>query len=130
MMFLVVKAWIAFVRYEVMTRSKGYRAVEEVARRERNLKCAKGDRRQWQQVCEAVEIAGVLYFKEVHCLQRSSVTAELLRGDGWDAHLVVGVQMIPFASHAWVELDGNVINDKPYMREKYCVLDQSRGSAQ
>jgi hypothetical protein len=32
--------------------------------------------------------------------------------------------MLPFKSHAWVELDGKVINDKPYMLEMYRPLER------
>jgi hypothetical protein len=37
--------------------------------------------------------------------------------------MVIGAQQIPLRTHAWVEVDGQVINDKPYMRELYSVLD-------
>jgi Transglutaminase-like superfamily len=130
MNLLVVKAWIALMQYDLTAKARGYQEVQRTARRKRNPSYVKKHRLPWQTVRDAVEIAAVLYFKEVHCLQRSSVTTQLLRGDGWDAHLVVGVQIIPFASHAWVELDGVVVNDKPYMREKYRVLGESGGGTQ
>jgi hypothetical protein len=38
--------------------------------------------------------------------------------------MVIGVQGAPFRAHAWVELEGRVVNDKPYMRDIYSVLDQ------
>ena len=122
MKFLVVRAWIALIRYDLIAKVRGYQAVQDAAQREQRLTSANALRLPWKKVCDAVEVAAVLYFKQVHCLQRSAVTIQLLRRDGWDAHLVIGVQMIPFASHAWVELGGVVINDKPYMREKYRVL--------
>jgi len=34
------------------------------------------------------------------------------------------VQQVPFAAHAWVELEGIVLNDKSYMPEIYSVLDR------
>jgi hypothetical protein len=36
--------------------------------------------------------------------------------------MVIGVQQLPFLAHAWVELDGRVINDKQYICEVYSVL--------
>jgi hypothetical protein len=36
--------------------------------------------------------------------------------------MVRGVQQVPFLAHAWVELGGLVVNDKPYMPEIYSVL--------
>jgi hypothetical protein len=38
--------------------------------------------------------------------------------------MVVGVQQIPFLAHAWVELEGRVVNDKPYMSEIYLTLSR------
>jgi hypothetical protein len=35
---------------------------------------------------------------------------------------VIGVQHLPFIAHAWVELNGSVVNDKPYMPQIYSVL--------
>lgn len=76
------------------------------------------------QICQAVDLAAVLYFRKVLCLQRSGATVCLLRRYGFNARLVIGVQQVPFAAHAWVELEGAVINDKPYMTEIYSVLER------
>jgi len=38
--------------------------------------------------------------------------------------MILGAQQMPFKAHAWVEVDGRVVNDKPYMREMYPVLDR------
>jgi hypothetical protein len=74
------------------------------------------------QLCHAVDLAAVLYFHKVLCLQRSAATACLLKKHGFPAQLVIGVQQLPFAAHAWVELDGAVINDKSYVPDIYSVL--------
>lgn len=71
------------------------------------------------QLCRAMDIACVFYFKRVLCLQRSVATTLLLRRYGLPAELVIGVQILPFKSHAWVELHGTVINDRPYVTTQY-----------
>jgi hypothetical protein len=38
--------------------------------------------------------------------------------------MIIGVQMLPFNSHAWVEVNGAVVNDKPYVTEMYHVLER------
>ena len=75
-----------------------------------------------EQVCRAIEVAAALYFKQALCLQRSAATACLLKKHGFSGELVIGVQHLPFIAHAWVELDGSVVNDKPYMPQIYSVL--------
>jgi hypothetical protein len=74
------------------------------------------------EICQAVDLAAVLYFRKVLCLQRSAATACLLKKHGFLAQLVIGVQQLPFAAHAWVELDGVVVNDRPYISDIYSVL--------
>lgn len=76
-----------------------------------------------EEVCAAVDMACIWYWKEVPCLQRSVVAALLLRAHGVPARMVIGVQQMPFRAHAWVEVEGRVVNDKAYMREMYAVLD-------
>ena len=75
-------------------------------------------------ICAAVDLACIWYWKEALCLQRSAVAAYLLKRSGVPAQLVIGAQQIPFRAHAWVEVDGLVVNDKPYAPEIYAVLDR------
>jgi hypothetical protein len=77
-----------------------------------------------EQICAAVDMACIWYWKEVLCLQRSAATACLLRRYGVPAQLVIGAQQMPFKAHAWVEVSGLVVNDKPYVPEMYAVLDR------
>lgn len=74
--------------------------------------------------CAAVDRACVFYFKEVQCLQRSAATACLLRDLGVSGNLVIGAQHLPFRAHAWVEVDGQVVNDKSDVANSYTVLDR------
>jgi hypothetical protein len=77
-----------------------------------------------EQICSAVDMACIWYWKEVLCLQRSATTVCLLKEHGVPAQMVFGVQQLPFAAHAWVEVGGRVVNDKPYISEMYQVLDR------
>jgi hypothetical protein len=72
-----------------------------------------------------MDYACVFYFKKVLCLQRSTATTILLRRHGLSAEMITGAQIFPLKSHAWVEIDGNVVNDKPYMAHIYQVLERS-----
>jgi hypothetical protein len=77
-----------------------------------------------RQICDAVDLASIWYWKKVLCLQRSTATTCLLRTYGIPAQLVIGAQQIPFRAHAWVEVAGQVVNDKPYTPEMFAVLDR------
>jgi hypothetical protein len=77
-----------------------------------------------KRICSAVDMACIWYWKEALCLQRSAATACLLKQCGVPAQMVIGAQQMPFKAHAWVEIDGRVVNDKSYTREIYVVLDR------
>ncbi len=77
-----------------------------------------------ERICSAVDMACIWYWKEALCLQRSAATTCLLKKYGVPAQMVLGAQQMPFKAHAWVELDGRVLNDKPYTPEMYAVLDR------
>jgi hypothetical protein len=77
-----------------------------------------------EQICFAVDTACIWYWKEVLCLQRSAATSCFLRQHGVPAEMIIGAQQMPFRAHAWVEVDGCVVNDKPYIREMYAALDR------
>ncbi|SRR5581483_7308167 len=74
-------------------------------------------------ICHTVDLACIWYWKEVLCLQRSATTTCLLRNLGIPACMILGVQQTPFRAHAWVEAGGRVINDRPYIRDLYKVID-------
>jgi hypothetical protein len=86
-------------------------------RKQNRVSCA-------DELCRAMDLACVFYPKRVMCLQRSAATTLLLRRYGIRAEMVIGAQMLPFKSHAWVELDGKIINDKPYILEMYRPLER------
>lgn len=77
-----------------------------------------------EKICSAVDMACIWYWKEVLCLQRSAAAACLLKKHGVPAQMVIGARQMPFRSHAWVEVAGRVVNDKPYIPEVYAVIER------
>jgi hypothetical protein len=74
------------------------------------------------QICSSVQQACVWYPKQALCLQRSAVTACLLRIYGIAARMVVGIRPMPFMAHAWVEANDGVVNDWPGVKNFYSSL--------
>lgn len=75
-------------------------------------------------VCAAVKKAASWYPRQSMCLQRSAIATCMLRQSGIAADLVIGCRKIPFGAHAWVEVDGEVVNDKKQVQEFYKVLSR------
>jgi hypothetical protein len=76
-----------------------------------------------RRLARAVDRAAAFYPKRAWCLERSLVTLILMRVRRWPARLVLGAKRMPFAAHAWVELDGQAVNDGPRVRA-YAVLER------
>ena len=73
-------------------------------------------------VCAMVNRAQVYYPKKAMCLQHSAVVTCLLRRKGVPAEMVLAAQEFPPKGHAWVEVQGRVVNDKASVREIYRTL--------
>jgi len=124
MSFLFLSAYWHLIRFGLYLRRGDFHALYASVRNcpVKNGSC---DHEVVERICSAFDRACIWYPKEVLCLQRSAATAFLLKKRGVTASLVIGAQQIPFKAHAWVEVDGRVVNDKPYVPEIYSVLDRS-----
>jgi hypothetical protein len=77
-----------------------------------------------EDVREAVRDACVVYFKPVLCLQRSVAAARVLKRRGVPAQVVIGCRAVPIASHAWVEVRGEIVSDRLTDQAFYLVIDR------
>lgn len=123
MWILVLKAYSKLVHFDCYLRRQDFRGLYEDVR---NFPVSplKPSQVAIERICSAIDKASIWYWKEALCLHRSAATACLLKEYGVPAELVIGAQQIPFKAHAWVEVEGRVVNDKPYTREIYVVLDR------
>lgn len=123
MSFLVLRAYLRLIQFDLYLARGNFQALYDKVRAYPIGKIAiSAD--TTERLCSAVDMACIWYWKEVLCLQRSAATACLLKAHGVPAQMILGAQQMPFKAHAWVEVDGRVVNDKPYMREMYAVLDR------
>jgi hypothetical protein len=123
MSFLVLRAYLRLIQFDLFLTRGNFQALYDKVRCYpiRKMPASVGST---ERICAAVDMACIWYWKEVLCLQRSAATACLLKRRGVHAQMMIGAQQMPFKAHAWVEVEGCVVNDKPYMREIYAVLDQ------
>lgn len=123
MSFLFLKAYRTLVLLDIYLASGDfpelYKKVRTCPTRTRL-----SDPRDIERILDAVDLAVIWYWKEVLCLQRSAAATCLLKRHGVPAQLVIGAQKMPFKAHAWVEIEGRVVNDKPYIGDMYAVLDR------
>jgi hypothetical protein len=123
MPFLVLKAYSKLIYFDIHLARGAFSALYETVHNYPITKKASSSVAV-SQICSAVDIACIWYWKEVLCLQRCAATTCLLKNYGIPAQMVIGAKQMPFKAHAWVEVDGCIVNDKPYTPEMYSVLDR------
>jgi len=123
MSFLVLRAYLRLIQFDVYLARGSFKALYDKVRAY-PIGNVRASADSAERICAAVDMACIWYWKEVLCLQRSAATACLLKRRGVPAEMMIGAQQMPFKAHAWVEVNGRVVNDKPYVREMYGVLDR------
>ncbi|WP_158790843.1 lasso peptide biosynthesis B2 protein [Granulicella sp. L60] len=120
---LILRSLIELLRYDFFLRKHDFFALYKQVR---NIPVARHtpSPNDIETICTAVAHACMWYPKHALCLQRSTVATVLLRQHGIAAELTIGAQRLPLKSHAWVEVDGRVVNDKPEVQAEYLILDR------
>jgi hypothetical protein len=103
----MIESWLLLLYFDCLMRFCGFECVHEAVRNQK-IRVYREARPGTVTLCRSIDLACVFYVKRVLCLQRSAATAVLL----------------PFQSHAWVEVAGSVVNDKPYITEIFQVLER------
>jgi hypothetical protein len=119
---LTAHAWLGLIAFDLALLA-GFSRVHDWLRR----RCPRRRPSSWAAVDDiiwAVDEACVWYVKRAACLQRSAIATWLLRRHGVAAELVIGCRPLPFESHAWVEVDGHIVNDRPQYQKYFSVLDR------
>ena len=97
------------------------------------IRCASGpsvaDMVVWAQVRRATRLTAIAarnHFSRPNCLRSSLLLACILRRQGIPVELRIGVRLknealdhAALEAHAWVEWEGNVVNDRPDVAEIY-----------
>jgi hypothetical protein len=122
-MFLVLQAYLKLIQFDCYLAKENFAALYNKVRGYPIAKKAPSPEAV-DRICAAMDMACIWYWKEALCLQRSSALTCLLKQYGVAAQMVIGAQQMPFKAHAWVEVDGRVVNDKSYTPELYAVLDR------
>jgi len=123
MRFVFWKALVGLVAFDLVLYSRDFATLHRVVRSWK-LKGTRAPQDVTSRVCDAINRACTWYPKHALCLQRSAVTACLLRSCGVPAQLVLGAQKLPFKAHAWVEVDGTAINERTDVQSIYGVWER------
>jgi hypothetical protein len=107
----VAHAILVLAVFDMIAMFRGFQGVHEWVSTTPMAISPRDDKALITRAKSAVIWACLYYPKSAACLQRSSALVRLLRLGGIAAQVVVGVQSLPFRSHAWAEYKGVVLND-------------------
>src|SRR5262249_16307736 len=123
MALLVLRAFKELILYEILIMLGGFPRVRKFV-----LNTKRSSRNPPEDAVKtpmyAVGIAGCFYVREVKCLHRSFAATRMLRKLGVAAELIIATRPLPFMSHAWVEVNNEIVNDKPGYKRKLLVMDR------
>ena len=118
---LTMQAWIALMAFD-LARPAGFARL--CAWLHRRRPAPRRGEASAEDIVWSVDEACVWYVKRAACLQRSVVATWMLRRHGIAAEMVIGCRPLPFESHAWVEVDGLVVNDLQQYQRAFTVLNR------
>ncbi|HEU5020570.1 MAG TPA: lasso peptide biosynthesis B2 protein [Bryobacteraceae bacterium] len=122
---LIAWAWLELLRHDLTMKTRGFARVwSRLETTRTRAVCRRSD--GGRAALEAIEWATTFYPKSVMCLQRSVVTARILRKCGFPANVAIGYRTAPFFSHAWVEIGDRVVNDERGYRQRLNILLRNR----
>jgi hypothetical protein len=122
MVLLITQSFIALALFDLIGVIAGFSTVHALARK--FPRAGRRSRQPEARIVQAVAEACVWYPKDVLCLQRSWASSYLLRRNGIDAQIVIGCRHVPLDSHAWIEVEGRVVGDRPQYQKFFHVLDR------
>jgi len=120
---LFIRAMLTLFAYDLLSTFCRFETIYSMVK-SWNVASAPSGQDTINRVCMAVNYACIWYPKQALCLQRSFVTTYLLRKHGVAAHMVLGAQKLPFKAHAWVEVEGQAINERSNVQATYAVWDR------
>lgn len=123
-LILIARALGTLVAVDFRLRKSGFAGLHQTLAKSRTSIVLEREPESVTTLCAAVENAAFWYFRQVRCLEKSATLALILRKFGVHAVVVIGCRKLPFASHAWVEVEGQVVNDDQSVRQTYLQIDR------
>jgi hypothetical protein len=124
MTWLVFRCWLTLAFVDATMRFRGFKAMRPVLQRREMRQASLAHKRSRETLCLAINLACAFYFREMSPLERCAATTLVMRRHGCPAELVIGAQILPYDTYAWVESEGDIVNDQPNLLEIYQVLDR------
>lgn len=115
-------AFIGLLAFDLLLKFRGFHSLIKKVEHWPTADPRKTDFDTCRRVRAMVDRAQMYYPKKAMCLQHSAVVTCLLRRRGVPAEIVLAAQEFPPKGHAWVEVNGEVVNDFRAVKDIHKVL--------
>jgi hypothetical protein len=123
-----VSAYLALVKADIDLMVRGINRVVAALPACSYRQASPSDLESMRTIARAVKSVALYYRPGARCLPQAVAIARLLRRRDFPVTLVVAVRRLPFAAHAWVECDGQVLTDRQTVRSEYAPLMRAEPS--
>lgn len=117
-----VTAFVGLAAFDLLLKVAGFKSLIRTVHGRQTTEPRTTDREICRRVRAIVDHAQMYYPKKAMCLQHSAVVTWLLRRRGVPAEMVLAACDYLPEAHAWVEVDGEVVNDSARVKESYREL--------
>ena len=117
-----IAAFIGLLAFDLLLKFRGFQSLINKVEQWPTAEPRTSDLEICQRVRAMVDRAQMYYPKKAMCLQHSAVVTCLLRRRGVPAVMILAAQEFPPKGHAWVEVDGKVVNDFKAVQRAYRVM--------
>jgi hypothetical protein len=115
-------AFVGLLAFDLLLKLRGFQSLIEKVEHWPTAEPRTTDVELCRRVRAMVDRAQMYYPKKAMCLQHSAVVTCLLRRRGVPAQMVLAAQTFPAKAHAWVEVNGKVVNDFTGVQNTYQVM--------
>lgn len=115
-------AFTGLLAFDLLLKIRGFQSLIEKVEHWPTAEPKTPDVDSCRRVRAMVDRAQMYYPKKAMCLQHSAVVTCLLRRRGVPAQMILAAQTLPPKAHAWVEVNGKVVNDFSAVQNTYQVM--------
>jgi hypothetical protein len=107
---LIFEAYMTLIKVYLIIKMTGFHGLIK-AMKKRDLTCVMADNLKYRSLITSINKASFYFPVRVKCLEWSATLAFMALKRSWRCNLEIGVQNAPFAAHAWVSANDQVIAD-------------------
>jgi hypothetical protein len=119
---MILEAYFYLIKVYFILKVFGFCSLIKAIKRKGKNSCIKKDSKEFNTLVTALNKACFYFPVRTKCLEWSAALAFLALRRKWKCNMEIGVQNLPFAAHAWVRANNEVIADTQDLPDTLSVI--------